>query len=308
MLSNFLIVLQQVCVLFVLILIGYCLGRRRLFNDEVVGGMNALVLNLALPCTILRAFQLEHTPDMLRNFLLCIVASVALVFLFFAVAAPLARRFPRDERAVYVLSSAFTNCSFMGFPLQSALLGSVGILYSSAFVLVLNLVTFTVGYYYFTGDPKSVSPRQVFTRPAIIGTLLGLALFLLDIPLPGPVSDVVGHVANLAVPLPMFIIGYHLSQVDFRQALRNRRHWLFSALRLLVLPLLSLLLLRLLGLRGDVLLALAVSASCPAATAVTIIASRFSDKGPLSAELGAMQTLLSLFTLPAMLAVASLVM
>ncbi|MGM9618688.1 MAG: AEC family transporter [Oscillospiraceae bacterium] len=308
MLSNFLIVLQQVCVLFVLMLIGFVLGRRRVFGDQVIQGMNALVLNLALPCTIIRAFQLEHTGEMLRNFLLCVILAAAMHLLSFLAGLLIAGKRERQERAVYALSSTLTNCGFMGFPLQSALLGSVGMLYSSAYVFVMNLFTFTVGYYLFTGNRKSVSPKQVLSRPAIIGTLLGLLLFLLGIPLPGPVSEVVGHLANLSVPLPMFIIGYHLSQVDFRQVLKKKLHWLFSALRLVALPLLSLLLMRCCGVRGEVLLSLAVSASCPVATAVTMIASRFSDKGSLSAELGAMQTLLSLFTLPAMLAAASLLM
>ena len=306
MLHNFLIVLQQVIVLFILILIGYFCGKRRIFSAETIRGLDFLVLNLALPATIIRGFQMDRTEEMLRNLLLCIALAALLQALFLFISLPFAKKLPRDERAVYALSSTLTNCSFMGFPLQSAILGNLGILYGSGYVFSMNLCTFTVGYYLFTGDRKSISPRQIITRPAIIGTVLGLALFVMGISLPTTVSTVVNHIANLSVPLPMFIIGYHLSNVELGTVLRNRLHWRFSLLRLIVLPIISIALLYALGLRGTVLLSLAVSASCPTATAATIIASRFSDKGELSAELGAMQTLLSLLTLPVMLAVASL--
>ena len=306
MLHNFLIVLQQVTVLFLLMLIGYWLGRSRHFTEETIRGLDFVILNLALPCTIIRAFQMEHDGEMLRNFLLCIGLSAALHALFFLVTVPLSRRLPDGDRGVYVLSSALTNCSFMGFPLQSALLGSVGILYSSGYVFVMNLFTFTAGYYIFTGDKKSISPKQIITRPAILGTVIGLILFLMNVPLPSVAATLVDHIADLTVPLPMFIIGYHLSQVDFKDMLRKRLHWFYSGLRLLVLPLLVISLMSLLPLEREVFLSLAVSASCPTATAVTIIASRFTDRGSLSAELGAMQTLLSLLTLPVMLAFAGL--
>lgn len=306
MLHNFLIVLQQVIVLFFLILIGYFFGKRKIFSAETIRGLDFLVLNMALPCTIVRGFQMEHTAEMMRNLLLCIGFAALLQILFLLVSMPFAKKLPRDERAVYTLSSTLTNCSFMGFPLQNAVLGSIGVLYGSGYVFSMNLFTFTVGYYLFTGDRKSISPKQIITRPAIVGTVLGLLLFVMGISLPATVSTVVDHIANLSVPLPMFIIGYHLPNVELKTVLRNRLHWRFSLLRLIVLPIAAIALLYAMGLRGTVLMSLAVSASCPTATAVTIIAGRFSDKGELSAELGAMQTLLSLLTLPVMLAFASL--
>lgn len=307
MLSNFFIVLQQVAVLFLLMLIGWYLGWKQHFTEETIRGLNFLMLDLALPCTILRAFQLEHDSSILRNFLLCIALTAALHALFFLVSVPLARRLPQDEQGVYILSSTLTNCSFMGFPLQNALLGTVGILYASGYCFVMNLLTFTLGYYIFTRDRRTISPRQIVTRPAILGTVVGLALFLGNIPLPGLAATLVDHIADLTVPIPMFIIGYHLSKVNLRRLLHTRRHWSFSALRLLVLPVLVTVLLSLLPLERELYLSLVVSASCPTAASVTIIVSRFSDKGDLSAELGAMQTLLSLLTLPVMLAFAAMI-
>ncbi len=305
MLQNFLIVSQQVALLFLLMLIGWYLGRTGRFTDETIRGLDFLVLNLALPCTIIRAFQLEHDGSMLQNFLLCIVLSAALQILFLLIGAFFTRSMAQDEQGIYILASSMTNCSFMGFPLQSALLGSVGILYSSGYVLTMNVLTFSAGYYLLTRDRRSISPRQVLTRPAILGTAAGLALFLLELPLPPVAASLVDHIADLTVPIPMFIIGYHLSQADLRAMFRSRTHWLFSALRLLVLPLLTLLLLSLLPLEREVFLSLVVCSSCPVATAITILASRFTAKGALSAELGAMQTLLSLLTLPVILALAA---
>ena len=70
MLHNFLIVLQQVIVLFILILIGYFCGKRRIFSAETIRGLDFLVLNMALPCTIVRGFKLVpvlHCPRIRRE-------------------------------------------------------------------------------------------------------------------------------------------------------------------------------------------------------------------------------------------------
>ena len=306
MLDSFLIVLRQVSVLFLLIATGWFLGKRRIFNDGTAASMNTLILNVCNPCIVVQAFQTEYTAETLRGFLFCAAAAMGIHLICLAAGALATRKMAPGERAVYAMSTTLTNCGFMAFPLETALIGSAGILYGSGYLVVMNLVTFTIGYYSFTHDRRSISLRQVVTRPSILGVIVGLALFLLRIPLPDVVGSAVGYLAALCVPIPMMVIGYQLSKADFRRILKSRRNWAFSLLRLVVLPLVFLALMRLCGLRGDVFLATAVAASCPAAAIVSILAERLGSEGTLAAELGAMQTALSLVTMPVILSLASI--
>lgn len=305
MLHTLLLISEQVAVLFLLMLLGFFFGKKRMLDDATVRSLNAIILNVVIPCTVISGFQSDRAAGLVGDLLLCCLYSVLVLLLFFAVSALVTRKLPPDEQAVYGLSSSLTNCSFMGYPLETALIGPLGIFYGSGFAAVMNLFTFTLGYLWFTRDRKSISIRFVLTRPAILSVLAAFALLLLRIRLPSLLLTAVNDLSSLCVPIPMLIIGYHLSRVDFRSVLRNRRHVLFTLFRLLVLPFLALGLLLILGARGNVLAAVMIPSACPVATVVTILAGQFGDRETDAAELNAMQTACSLLTIPPVMAIVS---
>ena len=106
----------------------------------------------------------------------------------------------------------------------------------------------------------------------------------------------------------MMVVGYYLSQVNLKKSLSNGKNWLCTILRLVLFPLLSLALLVLCGIRGNVLIATVIAAGCPAASSITVLAGQHGEKGQLAAEINAMQTLLSMFTVPLVVAVAMMFM
>ena len=73
----------------------------------------------------------------------------------------------------------------MGLPLISALFGSEGLLYASAFFTMFNLLLWTVGYSMVSGssDPKKVA-QSLLHCPAIYAIVVGLVLYLLQIRCP----------------------------------------------------------------------------------------------------------------------------
>ena len=79
-----------------------------------------------------------------------------------------------------------------------------------------------------------------------------------------------------------------------------------SFLRLLVLPLLGLLVLRLIGLRGDVLVATIVCAAAPPAAAVAMLTENCGQDPVLASGVVSFQTLLSVLTMPVVVSIAQL--
>lgn len=73
----------------------------------------------------------------------------------------------------------------MGFPLISALFGSEGLLYASAYVTVFNILLWTMGYGFVSGssDPKEVLHSLLHT-PVLYAMVIGLCIYLLQIPVP----------------------------------------------------------------------------------------------------------------------------
>ena len=109
------------------------------------------------------------------------------------------------------------------------------------------------------------------------------------------------HLANLAVPLPMIVIGVQLAFTDLRRAVRDGKLWLTALLRLALLPLLLLAVMLACGVRGSVLVATVISAAAPPAVVVAMLDRPGSSLG---AELVSLLTLLSIVTMPIIVSLA----
>ena len=86
----------------------------------------------------------------------------------------MARR--KDSRTpIFRFACIFSNAAYMGFPLISALFGSEGLLYASAYVTVFNILLWTMGYGFVSGssDPKEVLHSLLHT-PVLYAMVIGL--------------------------------------------------------------------------------------------------------------------------------------
>lgn len=308
MIANFIITAKQVAVLFLLIITGFALGKGKILNDAAIKPMNWMILNMITPCIILNSFQNNPNYGMVKDVLLCFACSFVLLFLFCVLASLVTRKMPEDERPIYTLSCVLSNCGFVGFPLDTAIIGSLGVFYGSGYVAIMNFFLFTFGYWVFTHDKASMAPKKLLTCPGLLFTVLAMVFYLLHFQLPGVIKDTLGHISSMCTPLPMMVVGYYLSQVNLKKSLSNGKNWLCTILRLVLFPLLSLALLVLCGIRGNVLIATVIAAGCPAASSITVLAGQHGEKGQLAAEINAMQTLLSMFTVPLVVAVAMMFM
>jgi len=306
MLENVLTVGAQALVLFLLILVGYFCGRADLIPEGAVAGMTNLALYIVIPCTLISAFQLKLTPETLRDFLLGAAAALAIHLLSFLVSVLVLREKDGTRKRIFTMACTFTNCNFMGFPLQTALLGPTGIFYGTPYAMISPLLLWTGGIVYLSGDVKAFRWRKALLNPGVFGIAAGLVLFVGGVTLPDILNTAVKHLADMAVPLPMLVIGCQLAHTDLRNILRDRMAWLCAALGLLILPLGEVGLMVLCGIRGSVLVANAIAAATPPGAAVAMLAQRNGLDPKLAAELVSSQTLMSIITMPLVVGLAQL--
>lgn len=304
MLQDLLTVGGQVLTLFLLIAVGVFCAKTRLLDQAAAKAMANLVLYIATPCVIIKSCIREFDPAMLWGFL-TVVAVAAVNHALLILVARWA--FPKGEEArrrVLRCATVFSNAGYMAIPLQQAILGDDGVFYCAAYVIVFNVFLWTYGLMEMSGQRK-LSVKQILLNPGVIGVAVGLVLFLLPIPVPALVTDAIGHLANLNTPLPMVIIGYYLAQTNLVEALRDKAGWLCMVLRLVALPLLALGGLLLCGVRGDLLTACMICISTPVATACTMFSTRYDRATGLSVNLVSVSTLLSVVTIPLMVALSN---
>lgn len=303
MISSFLTIGQQVLILFILIAVGFFLGKLRLMDAQFSRSLSNLVLTVVVPCITIVSFQRPLETEGLLQFgtVLAISAVIHVINIL------LARGFLRkrdDFQPLLQFGVIFSNCAFMAYPLQTALLGSSGVFLGSAYVTLYNVLTWTYGIVLLTGERKQLSVKKAVVNPGVIGVLLGLALYLLQISIPETLLTPMQYISNLNTPLPMLIVGYQLSQVDLRRALRSGRCWLSMALRLIVSPLLTLVICLLLGVSSSVTLAVVISSSAPAGASLSMFAARFEKDTELASSIVSTHTLFSALTMPLIVGLA----
>lgn len=64
--------------IFILILIGYYLGKKKLLSKETTSQMTDLVVNVVLPCSIVSSFEMKLTKDILIATIQVLLVSLAI--------------------------------------------------------------------------------------------------------------------------------------------------------------------------------------------------------------------------------------
>ena len=146
------------------------------------------------------------------------------------------------------------------------------------------------------GD-TSFTLQVLFTCMA--GVLLGLALLLTGAELPALASDFLSTAGAASTPLIMFIIGAQLGELRLGEALRDRRIYVFCALKLLLIPAASCLAIRLgIGDGGLTGLVSVLLTAMPAPSCAALFSRQYGGDYPLATRCVLVSTLLSAVTIP----------
>ena len=307
MLLSFLTVGQQVLILFVLMAVGYILGKIKFLDDHGSLAITNLVMYVVSPAMMVVAFQRDRSGEGLHNFLASMLLAVVIHGIGILLSCLLIRGSDMYGR-VLRFGTVFSNCGFMGYPLMTALMGSVGLFYGSAYVVVFNVLSWSVGIYLLTGDVGKLRLKPIFLNPGVISVAVAMALYLLSVRLPELVMTPLNYLANMNTPLPTIIVGYQLSHADFRTALNTGRSWIALGLRLAVIPLLTIALCCGLRVDGNVALALVIASSTPPAALMSMFAQKFGADTKLASSVVSVFTAISVLTIPPVVGLAQYLM
>lgn len=308
MFENFIMIAQQVLVLFVLIAVGFVCGKKGIINDTSSKAITDIVLYVVTPCVMITAFQRDFSFELLGSVILAAVCAALIMGGSILVAKLLFHDKNESRKKVLQFAVIFSNCGFMSLPLQKAIIGDNGWFYGSIFVAVFNLFVWTYGLVNMSGDKKQLSVKKLAFNPGIVGVVIAVTLFICGITLPYIISQPVAYLSDLNTPLPMLIIGYHLSKADFRKAFTDKGAYIAMGARLVLIPIAITLIMSLLNLDKDMIIAFIIASSAPTAATTTMFASKFGRDVELSVSTVASSTLVSIATMPLVVAFAQTIL
>ena len=315
--QSFLVVAEKVCLLFILIAVGFGFQRIGMLTEEVNKKLADIVMYLVTPCVIINAFsanvyQKAEILEILKNVgLVAVVAVIVHVLMILAVKGVF-RFQDEDRRSVMRFAAVFSNAGFIALPLAQALIDTdtshEGALYAAVYLAVFNIALWTWGLMDMSGARERLNLKKILINPGLIGVVGGLFLLTstlyihvggnAGIRLPGVLSDALSAVSALNLPLPMFTVGYYLGKADIMAAFRDKWSYLCMTMRLLVFPMISLAFMYLCGVRGNVLIVSVLGVSAPVGATTTIFSAKFGRDTELSVRLVSLSTIFSLVTMP----------
>lgn len=301
---------EQVGIMFALIALGWIGYRVGWFGQSAVKGMTNLLLYLVSPAVIIRAFQRPFDAAQLRSLGVAFVVDVG-VFLVMVGLAWLGfnRRLVPEEskREALQFGTVYSNAGFIGIPLTYALLGNDGVFYAVIFIAVFTLFLWTHGLALFgaAAEPPLTRLRRLILNPGILATIVSLGLYVARLALPAPVMSVLGYVGSMNTPLSMIVVGGSLATFGLRSIFGEPLAWVGAVARNVVIPVIFIFLLGLLPIDPVSRLATLVAISAPVGASIVIFALRFEKDPRFPTTLLCISTLLSLATIPALLAAAT---
>lgn len=291
--------------LFLLLLVGYFLGKRGFLNENTRAQLTDIVVYIILPCSIIKSFEMDLSAEVLRSTFQVLLAALGIQILYWILNHILYRGFPEEEQTACKYSTMVTNASFIGMPIASALYGSEGLLYASIFVLPQRIFMWAYGLPMYTQVQKKDIVKKVLLHPCVFSIFMGIVLMVLysnGIYLPTALSKTLGALGGCTTALCLLVIGGVLSELKPEEMI-SVRSVIFSLFRLILIPLLLIGILKFtplspVGSRICVLLS-----AMPAPTTTVILAQKYNKNPKFASKLLVTSTLISLVSIPVVIGI-----
>ena len=286
--------------LFAMMLIGAWLKKRGIIDENGKRCLTDLCVNIIIPCNIFRSCLIEFNMEIFRACGLLLLSAVLLQMLCLLLNRFLFNRYPPQRKKVLQYCTIVPMSGFLGNPIAEGLYDSLGVLYTSIFLIPMRIVMWSVGTTYFVADAKVEKKkviRNILTHPCLMAVYLGLICMVTQIPLPAVITKTVGYVGSCNSAMTMFIVGTILADVKL-STIVNKDTVLFSIFRLLLLPAVALGAGMLLGLDTVALGVSVLMTGMPAGATAAIFAARYGSDANFATRCVVFTTLVSMVTLP----------
>lgn len=314
---NFSSLLNTIATLFFLMAVGFVAGKLGIINSTASKNLSRLIITIAQPALIIYSLmKMKYSAENLELGLKSLLFGIA-IHILIAVLAFFAFSWFRDlnERKLTEFATVLGNVGFVGFPILESILGDKGLFMGAFFLISFHLTLWTWGIAILARkrDDIKLTPKKVFLNYGTIPSLIGFSLFLLSglLPpiLPASVNNVfaaiapsvlttLSYVSSLCTPISMLITGALLANRSVSQILGSGKIYYLCAVKLVAIPLLVCLLMKLLGF--DVLWIQfgVIITAMPSASTVTMLAELHDISPNYSAQTVGTTALLSIVTMP----------
>lgn len=301
-----LLIFESILPIFLLVLLGALLKRWPRISDNLWGGLEQFGFYVLFPAllfeTLAKAdFSTMDTGAVGTSAVLSVCVMSALVL---GLWQPLRRLGISAPAFTSIFQTATRWNAFMALAIAEKLFGQQG-LTLIAVVMAVNIIPLNVinvgVMIWFSDNGRSFKDLviRIVSNPIILGAALGVLVNIAGITVYAPLMTAVDLVARSSLGLGLIMVGAGLRIMD---ALKPQANVILATtLKLLVFPLVITGIALLLGVEGDTLTMLALSAAVPTAMNGYLLAKQMGGDAPLYAAAATVQTVAAVVTIPLVL-------
>jgi malonate transporter and related proteins len=224
------LILMALTPVFFVMALGYVAGRWRTIDNRHVSGLNALVMNFAVPASLFLATASAPRSGMIAQAPLIAIlgADMLIVYLLWYLFQTQLARASKAEASLQALTIALPNLAGVGLPIVSALLGPtetvpVAIALATGSILLnpLTLILLELSSGKEKNDTEmsaahmSHALRHALTKPVVLAPALGILLSLSGLNLDAVAAASLTLIGQAAGGVALFLTGLILSAQPF---------------------------------------------------------------------------------------------
>lgn len=290
--NNLVTVFEIVAPVFFLAAVGFVWVKVGL--EYRVAFVTRLTMTLALPCLIFTALMNSQiAPSALATVSLAslvayLIVSVVIITLVAAL---------RLDRRTYTAPLIFGNTGNLGLPLALFAFGDAGLEYAVVIFAVMMILSFTLGIWVVAGGG---SLTRLFREPAVFAVVLGALFLWQGWKTPVFLTNTLQLAGQMLIPLMLITLGVALARLEARAM---GKATILAAIKVVICVGAALLAARWFALDPVPAAVLVLQVATPVAVTSYLIAEKYGADAQSVAGLVVASTLMSVITLPLILAI-----
>lgn len=311
----FSLTLSQMLMMFMLMLLGFLLRKKRILSDDAYITMSKLETYVFVPALNLDNMMKNCTPETFTENSVLILYGLGVILVAIALAYPLSALFIRNhresaeltyQRNIYKYAMTFGNYGFMGNFIVLGIWGNEMFFKYSMFTFLIAILCSSWGLFILIPKEKNAgfmkNLAKGFITPPMITLVLGIILGLVGARayVPDFVLNGLSGASSCMGPVAMLLAGFVIGGYDFKGLLSDKKVYIATALRLIVIPSVFIAVLKLLGIGDDILILALIALATPLGLNTIVYPAAYGGDTKTGASMAMISHTLSVITIPLM--------
>lgn len=295
----FSVTLQQMLILFSMILLGVLFRRCHIIPDNTHITLARLENHLFMPALLLTTLIDKCTVSNLTSRISSLFFAIIILAATVLLSPCLARLLTKEpyEQQLCRYSIVTPNYSFMGNAIALGVFGEDFLFEYVIFTIPLTVFTYSIGINWLKSSGSSIRIRQLLS-PVFFAIVIGILIGVSKIPLPGFLHSTLVSLSSCMSPLAMFLTGFIIGGYPIKKLIQKKYIYVLSFLRLILIPGITGILLLLTHIHASILLCAVCMLGMPLGLNTIIIPAAYKKDTHTGAAMALISSIFSVITIP----------